>query len=171
MPNATKTAQTISRLLSNTPSPSHADARSRSQTFLTVASQFSNEHLDAAVDQILEGLAEECKPGFAVYPPQLVAVARRIRDKGLAYEALHRSAVLQITERSKEFHQQPADVRRKAVADGLARLAAGREPPETPEQAEARKAETARRLAAHDRRFHANDTDEAKLARLMSPRR
>lgn len=160
----------INRLLTNTPSPAHADARARLQAFVEVTAPFDLRHIQRAVSMILSGGAEGVDPKYAIYPPVLSQLCRQIRDKELAQLATRRAAIAQIEDRSKVFHEDPPEVRRAAVAAGLARLEAGKEPPETLEQAMARKAEVERRLKDHDRLFLGSDTDESRRSRLWGNR-
>lgn len=156
----------LQRLLNNTPSPAHADARSRLAEFMNVLGPHELRHVQRAVSMILGGEAEGIDPRYAVYPPMLADLLRKIRDKDLSFDASRRAAIAQIEDRNKVFHEQPVEVRRAAVAEGLARLQ-GAGPDESPEQIRERQAKTAKRLKLHDRLFLGNDTDESRRARLM----
>jgi hypothetical protein len=164
--SATLKQKEINRLLHNTPSPAHADAKSRLAEFVLVADQFDLKYLQLGVSQILNSEAEGVDPKFAIFPPILAKVCRQLRDRDIEFEMTRRRAVLQIEDRSKEFHKDPPDVRRAAVAAGLARLSGLNKPEETPEQVKEREAATARHLAKHDSYFALDHSGEATRRRL-----
>lgn len=158
----------INRLLINTPSPAHADARSRLQTFVEVTAPFDLRHIQRAVSMILAGEADGIDPKYAIYPPVLAQLCRQLRDHEISRNLTRLGAIAQIEDRSKVFHEDPVDVRRAAVAAGLARLKALNPDPETPEQAAEREAATKAHLGKHDAFFLPNDSDESRRARLWN---
>lgn len=168
--SATLKLKEVTRLLHNTPSPAHSDARARLQEFITQVEPFELRHVQRAVTMILGDQVPEIDCRFPVYPGALVHVIKDLVGREAAGNRLHRGAVLQIMDRSREFHRDPPEVRRAAVAAGLARLSALNKPDETPEQAAEREAETRRHLAKHDSYFLGDDTDESRRHRLMKSR-
>lgn len=166
--SATLKLKEITRLLVNTPSPAHADARSRLAEFVNVMEPFDLRHVQRAVMLILAGDAEGIDPKFAIFPPVLAQLCRTLRDREITKNSTRLAAIAQIEDRSKVFHEDPVEVRRAAVAAGLARLTALHGDEETPEQVKARKEATEQHLANHDSFFLANDTDEARRARLWN---
>lgn len=164
-------AKELQRLLNNTPSPAHADATGRLAGFIEVIEPFDLRHVQMAVTMILNGSAPGVDAKFAIYPPMIAQICRQLRDREIDRTQLHKGAVLQIMDRGKEFHQQPAEVRRAAVTAGLARLTAGVEPELSPQQRSAQRQALEERMARHDKHFLGDDTDEAKKRRLVDNRR
>lgn len=164
--SATLKLKEVTRLLHNTPSPAHSDARARLQEFITQVEPFELRHVQRAVTMILGDQVPEIDCRFPVYPGALVHVIKDLTAREASTDRLHQGAVLQIMDRTREFHRDPPDVRRAAVAAGLARLSALNKPEETPEQAREREAATAQHLAKHDSLFRANDTAETMRKRL-----
>lgn len=167
MSNSQKAVE-LQRLLNNTPSPAHADTRTRLAAFMEVIDPFELRYLQRAVSLILAGEAEGIDPKYAIFPPVLAQLCRQLRDHEITRNSTRLAAIAQIEDRSKEFHEDPVEVRRAAVAAGLARLTALHGDEETPEQVKARKEATEQHLANHDSFFLANDTDEARRARLWN---
>lgn len=164
--SATLKQKEINRLLVNTPSPAHSDARTRLQEFITQVEPYELRHIQRAVTMILGDQVPEIDGRFPIFPAALVHVVKDLAGREAAGNRLHRGAVLQIMDRTREFHRDPPEVRRAAVAAGLARLAGLNKPEETPEQVREREAATARHLAKHDNFFRANDSDDAMRKRL-----
>lgn len=156
----------ITRLLHNTPSPAHSDARARLQEFITQLQPFDLRHIQRAVTMILGDQVPEIDARFPVFPAAVVHVVKDLVGRESASARLHRGAVLQIMDRTKEFHRDPVEVRRKAVADGLARLKALNPPELSAEEQAAAAQQTRQHLAKHDRFFRADDTPEAMRSRL-----
>lgn len=156
------------RLINNTPSPAHANATIRLQGFIEIIEPFDLRYVQRAVMMILNNEAEGIDPKFPIFPPVLAELMRKLRDREITKNSTRLAAIAQIEDRSKEFHEDPVEVRRAAVAAGLARLTALHGDEETPEQVKARKEATEQHLANHDSFFLANDTDEARRARLWN---
>ena len=164
--SATLKLKEITRLLHNTPSPAHSDARARLQEFITQTEPFELRHIQRAVTMVLGDQVPEIDSRFPIFPGALVHVIKDLAGREAGYDRLHRGAVLQIMDRSREFHRDPPEVRRAAVRAGLARLSALNKPDETPEQAREREAATARHLAKHDSFFAVDQGSEAMRKRL-----
>lgn len=161
----TMKAKELHRLLNNTPSPAHADVRIRLQGFIEAIEPFELRHLQRAVTMILGDQVPDLDPRFPIYPGALVHVCKQLRDRELTHEATHKAAVRQIVDRSAEFHKDPPEVRKAAVAAGLARLSALNKPEETPEQVAIREAQTKAYLSKHDAMFV--DPSPAAMARRL----
>lgn len=155
----------LHRLINNTPSPAHANATIRLQGFIEAIEQFDLRHLQRAVSMILDDQVPDLDPRFPIFPAALVHVCKMLRDRELTHQANHNAAVRQIVDRSTEFHKDPPEVRKAAVAAGLARLSALNKPEETPEQVAIREAETKAYLAKHDAMFV--DTSPAAMAKRL----
>lgn len=156
----------INRLLNNTPSPAHADARIRLQGFIEAAAPFDVIYIQRAVTKIVNAELPDVSPSFPIFPAQLVAVARNLRDRDIARRQIHQGAVLQIMDRGKDFHEQPVEVRRKAVSEGLARLITDGLP-DSPQVVAEKRAAAKLESARHDAYF-VDMSEDAIRKRLIT---
>ena len=168
MQNVKQALDQIERLTAGYPAPGNVDARQRLSTYLTAIEDFEPVYIRRAVDNFLKARVPGHNPDFCPSPSRLADETRRILVQDLDAHQMHTAAVKQIEQREEIFHAQPPELRKMAVAAGLARLHTGDPlaPPKDPE-AEARAA--AARIAAHDARF-VDPSDEAIKARLLKPR-
>lgn len=163
--SATLKIKEINRLLHNTPSPAHADAKARLDEFVRQTEPFELRHLQRAVTMILGDQVPNLDTRFPIFPGALVHVCKDLASSEVSAARLHQSAVRQIVDRSTEFHKDPPEVRKAAVAAGLARLSALNKPDETPEQVAIREANAKAYLAKHDAMFV--DTSPAAMAKRL----
>jgi hypothetical protein len=162
--SATLKLKEITRLLHNTPSPAHADANARLTEFIAQVEPYELRHIQRAVTMILGDQVPELDNRFPIFPGALVHVVKDLAGREAAGNRLHRGAMLQIMDRSREFHRDPPDVRRAAVAAGLARLEGLRG--ESPEQIREHEEANTRYLAKHDRAFATDQAGEEMRKRL-----
>ena len=170
MQNVKAAVSQIDRLLATFPAPSNVDPRVRFGSYLTAVEDYDADSIvKPAVTAFLKGQVLDHNAAFAPSPAQLAGECRRILNQRITENQRRQAAILQIEQREEIFHAQPPELRRMAVAEGLARLTSLNPPPDAPEQQEERKAAVAARLAAHDARF-VDNSPEAIKARLLKPR-
>lgn len=159
-------ATELQRLLNNTPSPGHADARIRLAGFVDAIEPFEQRHVQRAVTMILNCEVPEINPSFSIFPPMLVSVCRQLRDREITRQVATKGAILQIEQREEIFHEDPPMLRKMAVQEHLARALVVTKPGLTPDQISEQQQATAAHLAKHDGYFHHGDTPEAMRKRL-----
>jgi hypothetical protein len=161
--------QQITRLLDNSAHAPKADPRERLRGFIIATEGYPTHIMRRAVNNFISGTTDpRHNPDWPVQPAHLANECRRIHAQHVDNQNRNKLAIAQIREREEKFHQQPAEIRKAAVADGLARLDVLRDPLEgfggfrAPEPVEDR-------IARHDA-FFVDPTDDAKKARLLKPR-
>lgn len=170
--SVTLKAKEIQRLMHNTPSPAHADAKVRAAGFMEAVEPYDLRHVQRAVSMILNAEVPDANPAFAIFPPMLVVVMRQLLDRELRHKLAFNGAVLQIMARDQD-DREPPEVRRAAVAAGLARLFDPAKPVLTGAELAEKKAEDVRYLDRHDKFFHVDpidQSDDAIRKRLLKPR-
>lgn len=161
--------QQITRLLDNSAHAPKADPTERLRGFITATGGYPIHIMRRAVNNFISGTTDpKHNPDWPIQPAHLANECRRLFTAQAEHDQRTRLAIQQIRERETEFHQQPAEVRRAAVAAGLARLQLS-DPLAPAKDPEAEAQATARRIAAHDALF-VDTSPEATKSRLFKSR-
>lgn len=168
MPHSNPTAQLqqIKRLLDNSAPAPKADPAERLRGFILATEGYAIHIMRRAVNNFISGTTDpKHDPNWPLQPAHLANECRRLHSAEVEHETRTRAAITQIREREQPFHQQPVDVRRAAVAAGLARLDGNTKSEPTPEQIAAKARTDAAYITRHDAAFV--DTSPAATARRL----
>lgn len=161
--------QQITRLLDNSAHAPKADPTERLRGFILATEGYPIHIMRRAVNNFISATTDpKHNPDWPLQPAHLANECRRLYTAQAENEQRNRLAIAQIREREEPFHQQPAEVRRAAVAAGLARLQIA-DPLERPKDPEEVAKVKKRRIAAHDARF-GDPSPEGIKSRLLKPR-
>lgn len=161
--------QQITRLLDNSAHAPKADPTERLRGFILATEGYPIHIMRRAVNNFISGTTDpKHDPNWPLQPAHLANECRRLHIAQAEHDQRTRLAIAQIRDRDQPFHQQPAEVRRAAVAEGLARLKLA-DPLERPIDPELEAKLKAQRIATHDRLF-VDTSPEATKSRLFKSR-
>lgn len=161
--------QQITRLLDNSAHAPKADPTERLRGFILATEGYPIHIMRRAVNNFISGTTDpKHDPNWPLQPAHLANECRRLHTSEAEHDQRNRLAIAQIREREEAFHQQPAEVRRAAVTEGLARLRIA-DPLERQKDPQLEAMLAQRRQASHDALF-VDQSPEATKARLFKQR-
>lgn len=170
MQDAQGQTREIKRLLAGFPPQTAGDARVIFGNYITATEDFQLVFLTDAVTDFIKGRVPGFDGKWCPPPAALAEHMREIASKRVSDGKWDRTARLQIMQRDASMDRDPPEVRKAAVAAGLARLFDPAKPVLTEAELIEKKAEETRYLAKHDRFFLPDQSDDAMRKRLLKPR-